>query len=93
MLSKPAPPTLAICIIDYVSLKGQYYEIFYPRFFRQTISPRHLITELRPLRKWLRIRRNIRDNCEMIGFRGFNVTAEAVSLVSIPPWKRFQRSQ
>jgi hypothetical protein len=41
-------------------LKGQCQEIFDPRFFHQTIPPRALIHGLKPIRKWLRIRRENR---------------------------------
>jgi hypothetical protein len=41
-------------------LKGQCPEIFDPRGFHQTISPRALIDGLKPFRMWLRIRRDNR---------------------------------
>jgi hypothetical protein len=43
-----------------MSLKGQCHEIFDPRFFRQSITPRPQINTLKYFRILLRIRRAIR---------------------------------
>jgi hypothetical protein len=43
-----------------VPLKGQLHEIFDPSFFHQSTPPRALIHGLKPLRIWLRIRRDNR---------------------------------
>jgi hypothetical protein len=41
-------------------LTGQCHEIFDLRFFRQTISLSPLVHRLKPFRKWIRIREDIR---------------------------------
>jgi hypothetical protein len=43
-----------------IPLKGQCHEIFDPRFFRQSITPRPLINTLKYFRILFRIRRAIR---------------------------------
>jgi hypothetical protein len=43
------------------SLKGQCHEIFEPRFFRQSITPRPLINTLKYFRFLFRIRRSITE--------------------------------
>jgi hypothetical protein len=45
-----------------MTLKGQWHENFDPRFFNQTIPHRALITGQKPVRIWLRICREYRDN-------------------------------
>jgi hypothetical protein len=51
------------CWAIYITiLKGQCHEIFDPRFFHQTITPRALIHGLKPFCIWLRFRRENRDN-------------------------------
>jgi hypothetical protein len=45
---------------SYVSLKGQYHEVFAPRFFSSNNPPKAIVNGLKPFRIWLRIRRENR---------------------------------
>jgi hypothetical protein len=51
---------------SHTSLRGQYFEIFDPRFLHQSNPPAPLTNGLKPFRTWLRIRRDIRFESRQI---------------------------